>query len=131
MNKLILITLILIIAIGIFMVLSGIWGIFFTYKNVARESITTPPDASIPSTKVRGPLTLKAQSDIIRQHVLRTTEGKTYAQMPQTDARNIWITATTLITALNLGIVSYALSGLVMFVGVLSILIGIILFILK
>ncbi|MBP9701463.1 MAG: hypothetical protein KBD47_00595 [Candidatus Pacebacteria bacterium] len=129
MQKILLITSLLTITVGVFMILGGIWGIFFTYKNVARESITTPPDASIPSTKVRGPLTLKAQSDIIRQHVLHTTEGKTYAQMPQTEARNIWITATTLITALNLGIVSYALSGIVMFVGVLSILIGIILFI--
>jgi hypothetical protein len=120
---------------GIVMILGGMWGIVFTYKNVAREQITTPPDASIPSTPVRGPFTLKSQADIIRHHVLEATGGKTYSQMPQkiqkmdqngnpvlddagapvmvsNDARNIWVTATTLTTALNLAIITYVFSGL-------------------
>lgn len=136
------------ITAGIVMILGGMWGIVFTYKNVAREQIVTPSDASIPNTPVRGPLTLKSQADIIRHHVLKTTDGKTYSQMPQkvqkldangnpvlddkeapvmvsNDARNIWITATTLTTALNFGIITYVFSGLIVFIGLMSIWTGI------
>ena len=134
---------------GIILVGGGIWGLTLTYKNVVRENITTPDDASIPSVPVRGPFTLKAQSDIIRTHTLRMTEGKTFAEMPRqipkldetgkpildedgkpamiaNTARDIWITATTLINALNLGIFAYAFSAVMLVFGFFFILIGII-----
>jgi len=140
---------VLAIVAGIVMAVGGIWGIVFTYNNVARENITTPSDASIPNVPVRGPLTLKAQADIIRVHTLKTTSGKTYSEMPSkipkldqnnnpvldekgvavmitNDARNIWVTATTLTTALNLGIITYVFSGLVFILGLISIWTGII-----
>ncbi|MEK7787021.1 MAG: hypothetical protein AAB658_16585 [Chloroflexota bacterium] len=124
-------------------------GIVFTYKNVARENITTTDDASIPSVPVRGPLTLKAQADIIRVHTLKITDGKTFSEMPRqiakidsagnpvldengksvmvpNTARDIWITATTLTTALNFGIMAYAFFGLILFFGFILIWIGIV-----
>ena len=136
------------IVAGVAFIGAGVWGITFTYTNVARENITTPDDASIPGVPVAGPFTLKAQADIIRVHTLRATEGKTFAEMPRqvpkTDesgnpvldengkpvmvantARDIWITATTLTTALNLGIVTYAFSGLILVFGLVSIWTGI------
>jgi len=136
---------------GIVLVGGGIWGITFTYKNVARENITTPDDASIPGVLVRGPFTLKAQADIIRVHTLRMTGGKTFSEMPRqipkldeagkpildeegksvmtaNTARDIWITATTLITALNLGIFAYAFAGFSILFGLFSIWTGIILY---
>lgn len=146
MKKILGISSVLAILAGILMVVGGAWGIAFTYKNVAREEITTPSDASIPNAQVRGPRTLKSQADIIREHVLKNTDGKTYSQMPQkiekvdqngnvvmttNDARSIWITATTLTTALNLGIVTYVFSGLILFLGLISIWNGIIFCILK
>ena len=132
---------------GIIMIGSGLGGLIYTYKSVAQEKITTTHDASIPDVAVRGPLTLKAQANIIHEHVLKITEGKTLAEMPQqipkldangspvldkdgqpvmtaNTARDIWITATTLITALKLGIIAYAFSGLVFFMGIIFILIG-------
>lgn len=140
---------VLAIVVGIVLISGGIWGIAFTYQNVARENITTPKDSSIPEVPVRGPLTLKAQADIIRFHTLKTTGNKTYAEMPgkiakldqsgqpvldekgapvmvSNDARNIWITATTLITALNLGIITYVLFSLMSLAGLISIWTGII-----
>lgn len=137
------------IVVGIFLVGGGMWGLAFTYKNVAQENITTPEDAFISNAPVRGPLTLKAQGDIIRAHTLKTTEGKTFAEMPRqipsldkngqqildkdgnpsmtaNTTRDTWITATTLITALNLGILAYALSGFSIVFGIFSILAGII-----
>ena len=139
---------------GIVLVGGGIWGITFTYKNVARENITTPDDASIPGVLVRGPFTLKAQADIIRVHTLRMTGGKTFSEMPRqipkldeagkpildeegksvmtaNTARDIWITATTLITALNLGIFAYAFAGFLILFGLFSIWTGIIFYALR
>jgi hypothetical protein len=114
-------------AFGLIFLLSGIIGVVVTHKTVAREKIITPADASIPETPVRGPLTLKVQGDIIREHVLKTTGGKTYAEMSREDSnRDIWITATTLTTALGLGILAYAFSVFVASLGVLFICFGLI-----
>ncbi len=122
MKKVLQISAVLAIFAGIVLVIGGIWGISFTYKNVVEEKIMTPADASIPNKVVRGPFTLKAQADIIREHVLKTTGGKTYAEMPREDTnRNLWVTATTLTTALNLGILTYVFSGLILLFGCISI----------
>ncbi|MDP2696399.1 MAG: hypothetical protein Q8O87_04115 [bacterium] len=139
---------VLTITIGVVSIIGGIWGISFTYKNIAQENIVTPTDASIPEKPVRGPFTLKTQADIIREHTLKMTGGKTFAEMPrqiekldqnnqpvldangkpvmvENTARNIWITATTLTTALNLGILSYAFCVLILAFGCIVIWIGI------
>jgi hypothetical protein len=149
MNKLLKISSIIAILAGIVLIGGGIWGISSTYENVVRENITTPDDAAIPGVPVRGPLTLKAQADIIREHMLHTTGGKTFAEMPRqvpkldennnpvvdgegkpvmvpNTARDLWITATTLMTALNLGIVTYVFSGLILLLGFISIWTGVI-----
>lgn len=122
MKKTLTISSVLAIVAGIILIVGGVWGICFTYRNIAQEHIVTPADATIPETPVRGPFTLKAQADIIRHHVLETTGGKTYAEMPREDAnRPLWITATTLTTALNLGILTYVFSGLIILLGLISV----------
>lgn len=149
MKKILFVSSFFAIITGLVLVGGGIWGITFTYKNVARENITTPDDASIPRVPVRGPFTLKSQTDIIRVHTLRMTEGKTFSEMPRqipkldengqqilgedgkpvmtaNTARDIWITATTLITALNLGIFAYVFAGFPILFGLFSIWTGII-----
>lgn len=148
MKKILGISAFLAVLVGIVLVSGGIWGIVFTYQNVVRENITTPEDASIPNAPVRGPFTLKAQADIIRTHALRIAGGQTYAEMPRqvpkldadgkpildeegkevmvpNEARNTWVTATTLITALNLGIITYVFSGLIALLGLISIWTGV------
>ena len=127
--------------LGVLLLIGGIWSLCFTYNSVKKENITTPADASIPNKKVVGPLTLKAQSDIIRYHTLNSTKGQTYADMPRqipkldeqgkevldnegkpvmvdNTLRNMWITATSLMTALHLAILSYGVSILVILVGI-------------
>jgi len=149
MKKLLKISSVLAIVVGLILVAGGIWGVIFTYKNVKQEKIITPEDASISQASVRGPFTLKAQAEVIRQHTLRMTGGKTYAEMPRqtpklnekgepivdvegkavmvpNTARDIWITATTLITALNLGILTYVFSGLILLFGLISIWTGVV-----
>ncbi len=149
MKKLLKISFVLAITVGVVLVFGALWGITFTYNNVAREKIITPADASIPDTPVRGPLTLKSQSDIIRTHTLKITGGQTYSQMPRqipkldikgspildekgkpvmvsNDGRDIWIEATALTTAINLGMITYAFFGLVLLFGLISIWTGIV-----
>jgi len=127
---------------GIILVCAGSWGIVFTCQNVAAEKMVTPDDASIAGAPVRGPLTLKAQADVIRTHMLGTSGGKSFAEMPRqvprldehgqpvlgsdgkpvmqaNAARDMWITVTTLRTALHLGILTYAFSGLAVARGLL------------
>jgi len=129
MKKLLQISSWLAIIAGITMVAGGTWAMSFTYRNITQEKIVTPADASIPSTPVRGPFTLKSQADVIRHHTLETTEGKTYAEMPRDDKnRPLWITATTLTTALNLAIISYIFSGFIILFGLISIWTGIVFF---
>lgn len=127
MKKILKISAVVAILAGIILVIGGIWGIYFTYKNIAQEKIVTPADASLSEKPVRGPFTLKAQADIIRKHVLETTGGKTYAEMSREDAnRNLWVTATTLTTALNLGILTYVFSALIVLFGCVSIWTGLV-----
>src|SRR3989338_1565364 len=149
MKKLLVVSSVLAILAGIVLVTGGIWGIYFTYRNVADEKIVTPKDSAIPEKPVRGVLTLKAQADIIREHTLRMTGGKTFSEMPcqipklddsgkplldaegnpimvANTARDIWITATTLITALHLGVLTYVFSGMVLLFGLISIWTGIV-----
>ncbi len=151
MKKLLKVSFVLAVVAGIILVCGGGWGILFTSKNIAQEKIVTAEDSSIPGVPLRGPLTLKAQADIIRVHTLKMTGGKTYAEMPRqiakvdslgkpvldekgqpvmvsNTARDIWITATTLITALNLGILTYVFSGLIILFGLIFILTGIVFF---
>lgn len=129
---------------GIILICAGIWGMCFTYRSISQEAIVTPADASIPGRPVRGPLTLKSQADILREHALKMTGGKTYSQMARqiqksdesgqpifdaegkpvmtaNTARDIWVTVTSLTTALNLGILTYVFSGLVILLGFVSV----------
>jgi len=128
----------LVVGIGAFG--GGVFGAIYTWNQAAEQNIVTPDDAVFPGVAVRGPLSMYAQADIIEHHVLEGTGGLYYAEMPReipavdeagnpvvengeqvmvpNEARAQWITATTLTTALNLGILSYALSALAIVVGI-------------
>ena len=152
MKNLLKILSVVIVIVGIALVGGGIWGICFTYEKIIQENIVTPKDATISEKPVRGPFTLFAQANVIRKHTLGITGGKTFAEMPReiakldekkqpvldvdgkpvmvaNTARDIWITATTLITALNLGLLTYMFSGIVVILGFVMILLGIFMFV--
>ncbi|HSJ35460.1 MAG TPA: hypothetical protein VLB85_10445 [Acidimicrobiia bacterium] len=128
------------LVVGVGAVAGGIFGAWYTWDQAVTQDITTPDDAAIPEAAVRGPFTMWAQSDIITHHQLDRTDGLYYSQMPRevpavdeagepvlneageqlmvpNDARASWFDATTLTTALSLGILSYALSAMAIAVG--------------
>ena len=146
-EKILFLSSILSITAGIAMVLGGIGGIVYPYTSIAAESIITPKDATIPNAPVRGPLTLKSQADVILLHTLTSTEGKRFAQMPRTlpkldaagnpvldekgapvmapnEKRSTWFNAVALMTALQLGMLTYAFSALSFVLGLLFLLNG-------
>lgn len=126
--------------IGAGAAIGGIFGVTYTYQQAAAENITTPADASLAEVPVRGPLSMWAQQDIITRHQLDRTEGLRFSEMermvpvldeagapvigedgepvmaPNT-ARESWVTATTLTTALGLGMLAYGLSAFAIVVG--------------
>lgn len=131
---------VLALTVGLGSVAGGVTGAVYTWNQATAENVTTPDDASIPETPVRGPLTMLSQAAIINHHQLDSTDGLRYAEMPRqvpqvdeqgnaivdaagepvmgpNQARAGWITATTLTTALNLGVMAYALSAFAVVVG--------------
>jgi hypothetical protein len=139
-SLLLLIAAIVALTVGFGSMAGGFFGIWYTWDQAVAQDVTTPDDAAIPETAVRGPFTMWAQADIITHHQLERTEGLYYSQMdrtvPQVDengavvldengepvmvpneARASWLDATTLTTALSLGILSYALAGFAVAVG--------------
>ena len=141
------ITGVLALVVGFGSLVGGAFGIWYTYDQAVAQDVVTPDDAAIPATPVRGPFTMWAQSDIITHHQLESSDGLYYSQMdrtvPQLDesgevvldengevvmvpnaARATWVTATSLTTALGLGIVSYALAGFAVAMGITLIAVG-------
>lgn len=137
--------------VGAISFLGGIAGAAYTWDQAADQNITTPEDAVFPEVPVRGPLSMWAESDIITKHQLEGTDGLYYAEMerfvPQVDengevvldeagepvmvpndARMGWITATSLTTALGLGILAYGVSAFAIFVGLTLLAVGFALF---
>ncbi len=142
-----LITAILSLAVGFGSVAGGVFGWWYTWDQAVAQDIVTPDDAAIAETPVRGPFTMWAQADIINEHQLDNTDGLYYAQMDRSvplfdengeavldengeqmmvpnEARASWFNATSLTTALSLGIVSYALSAFAIMVGLTLIMSG-------
>lgn len=131
---------ILALVVGFGSFAGGIFGAWYTWDQAVAQDVATPEDAAIPDTPVRGPFTMWAQSDIITHHQLDSTDGLYYSQMPRmvpqldengeavldengeqvmvpNEARSSWITATTLTTALGLGIIAYALAAFAVVIG--------------
>jgi hypothetical protein len=136
------------LVIGFGSVVGGIVGVAYTWDQAAAQDITTPTDATIAEVPVRGPFTMKAQADAINKHQLESAGGLYYAQMPRqiqdvdeagnpvfddagepvmvtNQARAGWITATTLITTLSLGVMAYMLSAFAIVSGLGLLAIGV------
>jgi hypothetical protein len=145
--RLLLFAAIMAMVVGVGSVGGGIFGAWYTYDQAVAQDVVTPDDAVIPETPVRGPLTMWAQADIITHHQLESTGGLYYAEMERTvpqldengeavldengeavmvpnEARGSWLPATTLTTALGLGIMSYALAAFAFMVGLTLIVVG-------
>jgi hypothetical protein len=113
------------IAAGAYMVSEGRSAKDQVHDTLVAERITTSEDASIPSAPVDDAATAQAQSDVIKTHVMESTEGKTYSEMDREDPlRATYLNSVSLRTALNLAVMGFKLSDLVIGLGAFIIVVG-------
>lgn len=86
--------------------------------QLAAEHITTSEDASIPNVAVNSAETAQAEADVIKAHVLESTNGKTYAQMDRTDpARQVAFNGAALRTSLLSAVLAFNVANLALGFG--------------
>lgn len=113
------------IAAGIYMVLEGRAAHDEVRDAIVAENITTAEDAAIPNVLIDSPDEAKAQSDAIEQHYLKATGGKTYSELDREDPlRDTAFRAAALRTSLNLAVMGFKVSDLVVGMGAFMVVIA-------
>jgi len=138
------------VAAGGYMILQGQDAKNTVKDQIVAEQITTSKDASIPNVLVTNADTAESQANAIQQHTLTTSDGKTYSQLDRyltadgtgttNDAKLAMIGANgkpvanpvrdtafqgaALRTSLNLAVMGFKLSDLVIGMGVFMLAIG-------
>ena len=115
------------IVVGIVLALSGIVAYGLTGSQLAAAKVVVAEDAQwVAGTPVDDPLSAYAQQDIIDQHALHSTEGKTYAEMDREDEkRPTAMNASFLRASLFTSILAFGVSALVVAVGLVQVLTGV------
>lgn len=86
--------------------------------ELREEQIITSQDASIPGVLVDSAETAKAQADIIKEHTLGTWGP--YSQLPRDDPRRAqFIDGVTLRSALNLAVMGFGITDLIIGAGLI------------
>ena len=110
---------------GAYMVIEGQNAKNEVRDAIIAENIITTEDASIPNVQVNSAATARAQADIIEEHTLELTGGLTYAELDRDDPlRETAFTAANLRTSLNLAVMGFEVSNLVIGMGAFMIVIG-------
>ena len=102
---------------GIYMVTQGMSVRTEIRDQLRDEKITTSADASIPGVLVEDAKTAKAQADAIKQHTLGTWGP--YSELPRDDPRRAqFIDGVTLRSSLNMAVMGFGVTDLVIGAGV-------------
>ena len=111
---------------GILLIVVGVIAWIGVTNQLSAENITIPDDAAaFQGQQVTGPFTAFVQADIINQHALEASGGKTYAELDQDDpVRATVMQASFLRASLFTSIVAYGVALFAAGMGVLAILFG-------
>jgi hypothetical protein len=116
---------VVLIGAGLYMVSEGRTANDDVKDTLAAERIVSAEDAGIPLAPVTGPAEAKAQADAIRTHMLKTTNGKTYAELDRNDPnRAQYLNSVTLRTALMESYMAFKIAQLVQGIGLIIALLG-------
>jgi hypothetical protein len=116
----------IVIVFGLVLVIAGA-GTWTTVRaELADEHITVSKDAgSLAGKPVLGPITAYVQAQIIKEHALNATDGKTYAQLDREDPlRQTAMTASFLRASLFTSVVAFGVAALSIGLGLVLMLIG-------
>ena len=110
---------------GITLVVTGVATYALVSTTLAEQNIVTPDDACLPGRDVTGPFTAYCQAEIINDHTLEATGGKTYAELDREDpARQTAMTSSFLQASLFTSIVAFGVAAMAVGLGVVLILLG-------
>ena len=111
---------------GVIMVVAGIATWFVVSTTLADQKITVSDDANCAAgDKVNGPISAFCQADIIDQHTLDITGGKTYAELDQEDPnRAVAMDSAFLQASLFTSVVAFGVAGMAFVLGIVLALIG-------
>jgi hypothetical protein len=116
------------VAAGVYMVSEGNAAKDEVRGALAAENITVSDDAlpeELRGVQVNSAATAKAQADVIEMHTLERTGGLSYAELDREDpARATALTSANLRTSLNLAVMGFEVSNLVIGMGAFMIVIG-------
>ena len=113
------------IGAGIYMLTEGIRAKDEVRDAVVSEGIITSEDARIPNVLVDNAAKAKAEADVIEVHYLEITGGKTYAELDRDDPnRDTAFRAVQLRTSLNLAVMGFKVSDLVIGMSAFMIVMG-------
>ncbi len=113
------------IVAGAYMIAQGLDAKDDVRTQLAAEKIVSAEDASIPNAPVDDVATARSQAAVIKQHSLERSGGKTYAEMDREDPnRATYLTGVTLRSALNLAVMGFKVSDLVIGMGAFVIVMG-------
>jgi hypothetical protein len=112
--------------VGAIMLVAGGVTWFVVQDQLAAENITVAEDANfLAGDEVNGPFSAYAQAEIINQHALESSGGKTYAELDREDpVRATMMNASFLRASLFTSVVAFGVAAMAMALGVVQMLIG-------
>jgi ABC-type sugar transport system permease subunit len=114
------------IIVGIVMAVAGVITWVVVSTTLEDQRITVSDDASCAAGDgVNGPISAYCQADIINQHTLDITGGKTYAELDREDPnRAVAMDSAFLQASLFTSVVAFGVAGMAFVLGIVLTLIG-------
>ncbi len=114
------------IVVGIVMAVAGVITWVVVSTTLEDQKITVSDDASCAAGDgVNGPISAYCQADIINQHTLDITGGKTYAELDREDPnRAVAMDSAFLQASLFTSVVAFGVAGMAFVLGIVLTLIG-------
>lgn len=114
------------IIVGIIMAVAGVITWVVVSTTLEDQKITVSDDAGCAAGDgVNGPISAYCQADIINQHTLDITGGKTYAELDREDPnRAVAMDSAFLQASLFTSVVAFGVAGMAFVLGIVLTLIG-------
>lgn len=114
------------IALGALMIVAAATTWLLVSSTLADQGITVSEDAAMfPGATVDGPLTAYSEAQIIEEHALDATDGRTYAELDREDPlRDVAMNASFLRASLFTSVVAFGVAAMAAAGGVVFVLLG-------
>jgi len=112
--------------VGIVMIIAGGVTYYMVHNELKAANITVADDAAfLAGDEVDGPFSAYAQAQVIDEHALEATNGKTYAQLDRDDPlRQTAMSASFLRASLFTSVVAFGVAAMAMVLGLMQVFIG-------